>query len=362
MTVTIFVNIIAVFFALLASFSKNPKKSLFVSFFIVFIFLAFRYNFGNDYNEYHDYFIKVHKASIKDLTNLQEYQSKGLMEVGYTWLNRLFDSFYLMVALLSLFSCYVYYKIIKTYAKPNLIWFSVFIFLFDATIMLIQSSSIRQTIAICLFLLSLEPLIKRKFLKYSILVLSGCLFHFSAIILFPLYFLITQNRWNKLILISLVILYFLFAFLGYLFLPFIERIALLYFPRYKEAYMKEIIGNNLGSSLGFLFWSSIFIYITWAHNRVKGYDIILSKLTIIAFLLSPISMYLSMFSRILMYFDPFIILSLPSSVSQLKSQDLRGLFISVLVLWYLMNFYLFFQDPVWKDQFANYQINIIHGR
>ena len=250
MTVTIFVNIIAVFFALLASFSKNPKKSLFVSFFIVFIFLAFRYNFGNDYNEYHDYFIKVHKASINDLTNLQEYHSKGLMEVGYTWLNRLFDSFYLMVALLSLFSCYVYYKIIKTYAKPNLIWFSVFIFLFDATIMLIQSSSIRQTIAICLFLLSLEPLIKRKFLKYSILVLSGCLFHFSAIILFPLYFLITQNRWNKLILISLVILYFLFAFLGYLFLPFIERIALLYFPRYKEAYMKEIIGNIWDRVLG----------------------------------------------------------------------------------------------------------------
>jgi len=228
--------------------------------------------------------------------------------------------------------------------------------------MLIQSSSIRQTIAICLFLLSLEPLIKRKFLKYSILVLSGCLFHFSAIILFPLYFLITQNRWNKLILISLVILYFLFAFLGYLFLPLIERIALLYFPRYKEAYMKEIIGNNLGSSLGFLFWSSIFIYITWAHNRVKGYDIILSKLTIIAFLLSPISMYLSMFSRILMYFNPFIILSLPSAASQLKSQDLRILFIAVLVLWYLINFYLFFQDPVWKDQFANYQINIIHGR
>lgn len=349
------VNVFAIFFALFASYTPNNKKYFIFSFLLIFIFLAIRYDFGNDYMAYYYYFSDVHQTSVKDLLSFKDYQSLGLKEFGYTWLNKVFPSFYLMVAFLSLFSCYIYYYSIKSYVTQRLMWFSVFIFLVNPSLMLVQSSAMRQTVAIGLFLYSIKYLIERNIWKYCMLILLGSLFHVSAIVLLPMYLIVTPKYWSRGVMIALVICFVFVAFFGYIFLESIGNISRQYFPAYEDAYMTDIIGNPLKSGLGFLFLSCTFLFILWSHNKGVAHNIVISKLSIIGFVLSPIGMYLNMFGRIGMYFEPAIILSLPFAISLQKSWQNRIIIISVFVLFYLFNFYEFFQNPIWVEKFSTYK-------
>jgi len=361
MIITIICNFFAVFIASLASYSYKHKGYLFLSFLLIFIFLALRYDFGNDYMGYYEYFSKVQKASVQDIMNFQEYRSFGFMEFGFTWLNKLFPNFFLMVAVLSLFSCYVYYDAIKSYVIPYLAWVSVFMFVFDPYLMLVQSSAMRQTIAICFFIYSIRYLIERNFWKFGLLILIGSLFHKSAILLLPIYFLITPRQWNKSILIVLIIFYLTISLFGYLFLPLLENIVRLLFPQYHESYMTTIVGNPLNSGIGFLFLSLIFLFIIWSHNKGSTSNIIISKLSIVGFVLYPVDIYFNMFSRIGMYFFPVLILSLPFAISLQRSRSLRFLIVSIFILYYAYQFYDFFQSPIWAEKFSQYKINLIQG-
>jgi hypothetical protein len=361
MTATFIVSVIAVFLAFLPNNNDKNNRNLFLSFLAIFIFLALRYDFGNDYMNYFDYFEYVQKLSIKGLLHFREYENLELKEVGFTWLNKLFPSFYLMVAVLSLFSCYVYFNAIKLYGTPRLIWFSVFIFLFDPYLMLVQSSAIRQTVAICLFIYSIKYLIDRKFLKYCLLILLASLFHKSALFLLPVYLLITPVQWGKWILIAIVGLYLALALFGYVYLSDIVTTVGYFSHRYQESYMTDIVGNQLESGFGFLFWTLVFLFIVWFHNKTETHNILVSKLSIIGFVISPLGIYINMFNRFGMYFNPFIILLLPYSVSLLKSRELKIIIVIILISWYLYNFYIFFQNPLYEDSFSVYKINLFQN-
>lgn len=71
-----------------------------------------------------------------------------------------------------------------------------------------EMTVIRQMIAVAIFILSIESIINRKPLIFFILILCAFIFHYSAIILLPMYYLYhkTKNFNNYLIFIILLIL------------------------------------------------------------------------------------------------------------------------------------------------------------
>lgn len=355
------VSIYAVIFAVAENNTPRNKKYFYLSFLVIFLFLALRYDFGNDYMTYYNYFSHVHDSPLNDLLNFRDYRYFGFMEIGFTFLNKLFPSFYLMIVILALFSCYTYYSIINLYVAPNLKWLSVFLFLFAPGLMLTQSTAIRQSIAICIFLLSVRFLINRNIWKYILLICIGGLFHRSAFILLPMYFIANTNKWSKGVLLILVGFYAFLAFFGNILLVNIENIMDRFFPLYSEFYKEENVGNQLASGLGFLVNSIIFLFVVWSHGQGEVHNTIASKLSMMYFMLTPIGMFMNMFGRILMYFDPFIILTLPFAISLLKSRQLRISVISVIIVYYIYLFLNFFQDPVWIEKFLNYKTILIDG-
>lgn len=357
---TIIINVFIVLIVLFASYSYNSKKYLALSFLTLFIFLAIRFDFGNDYMNYYNYFKTVHNASLKDLLDFSNYNIMGFREIGYTWLNRLFPNFFIMIAILSLFTCLIYYQIIVAHVTPNLFWLSLFILVFDPGLILVQSSAIRQTIAVCIFIYSIKFLIEKNFWKYIILVLLASSFHLSALILLPLYFIVTPNKWSNGILVALFIGFLFVTFFGYVFLDSIDRLTQIYFPRYREEYLIDIVSNSLDTGVGFVFLVCTFLFILWSHNKGEGNNIIISKLTIIGFVLFPMGMYLNMIGRIGMYFDPFIILSLPFAISLQKSWQLRICTISFYIFFYFYSFSKFFKNPVWEEKFSIYKTIFSH--
>ena len=135
MWVTLIVGIISVFFAWLESIGKW-KHGLKFSLFTIFIFLALRYDFGNDYMGYFEFFEDI--DSYKTL-NLNLITVKGT-EIGWIYLNKFFGlfgehGFFLMIAFLAAVTCYILYRFIKNMFRQNITGL-LFIYVFDPTICL----------------------------------------------------------------------------------------------------------------------------------------------------------------------------------------------------------------------------------
>ena len=228
METVIFVNILAVFFALLDSIKLSGKGLLF-SFITLFIFLAIRFDYGNDYLMYQYFFDDLNSGKYGDLGKAGEH-----FETGYTLLNFIFKyfGFEALIMFLSIINVATIYKIIKTYVPREYYWLAVFIYVFNADFMLIHLSALRQMTAIMIMFLSLNYLFNKKYIKYIFCVLLAYLFHTSAIflvILIPITYFDWTKKTSSLIISS--ILYFSFFLLSNFFGDFISSFVNLYLGR-----------------------------------------------------------------------------------------------------------------------------------
>lgn len=355
---TIIFILIALIPAFISSYTRYTQRYLVLCFLVIFAFLALRYDFGNDYMSYYQLFDYIHTLSFQDLVKIGFAKDPLLVELGYNWLNRIIPNFFILVALLALLSSYTYYKYIRWYSPSTFIWLSVFIFLVSPEMMLIQSSAFRQTIAICFFLLSTKYMIDRNFWRFILLVLLGSIFHKSAILMAAVYFVATPKIWSDRVLISLVVAYLFFTFFGHYIFGVINRVGNLILPYYVRVYMDTLEGNKLESGLGFLVNSLFFLLIVWSHRKSEVHHTVITKLVIIGYLFTSLSLHISMIDRIGMYFNSAIIVALPYLVSLQKTKQLRLALILLIMLFYTYSFKSFFNSPTWGEHYSTYKINL----
>ncbi len=348
---TLVFNIIAVFFAWLES-KGLYKHGLKVSFFTVFCFLALRYDFGNDYMAYLEKFEFINSFSN---FNIDEFKIKGT-ELGWIYLNWIFGptGFFSLVATLAALNTFILYKFVKKYVPSIFYWFAIFLYTFQPDSMLILSSSMRQSIGVMLFLFAIDFLLEKKFLKYSLTIILASLFHTSAIVLLPLVFLSYFNWKVKFshifIVLSLFIIPIIYRFnLFYQINIFISQ----YFDFYSVYTNEGIreISPGLGFALNILIYM-IFIY--YARNDSSNTHNTLYKIAIISLLLIPISFTISLITRINFYFLPVMMAVFPIAFNRIKEQYIKTAYISVIILFTLYQFFMFFQSDVWKDAFGEY--------
>ena len=135
------VNLVAIFFALLES-KYNFKYGLKLSIIIIFFFIGFRCDYGNDYQAYLEVFQDLNKHDAIGIENLE---FKG-GEFGWNYLNlivgKLFGElgFFVLVLILSAFNLVVLYKFIRKNVPSQLLWFAIFFYVFNFEIMLVQCS------------------------------------------------------------------------------------------------------------------------------------------------------------------------------------------------------------------------------
>ena len=92
---------------------SNKKRGLIWSMIILFLFLALRYNFGNDYPAYY--------TSFYDGNDILE---DSQVEVGYKWLTILFKpfGFFIFIIWWSAFYIIALYKTIRRYVPEEYYW------------------------------------------------------------------------------------------------------------------------------------------------------------------------------------------------------------------------------------------------
>lgn len=166
--------------------------------FIVFVIIAFRLLGLDPDNE-----------SYRSIIQQNSNDDEKFYEVTFLFLRLinkiLFDDPLFIFFIYALLALSVKAYVFLTYSKAPLLSFAVFIFGFA----LVQEyTQIRVAVAVGVFLTSIGDLEKGNFYRYMLKVFIAIAFHWSSIILIPLYFLIRNFSLNKHILMLFAIVQF----------------------------------------------------------------------------------------------------------------------------------------------------------
>lgn len=218
------------------NFGRKYSKKILIIPIVVFFTLSFlRWERGSDWQAYHDMFINIFK--IKYYQDNYEFLFVSLNKIV-----RFFtDSYtvFLFTAACIIFPCT--YNIIKKYSISPILSLLV---LFCTALGFIFF--VRQTVAISLCLFAIHFIIQRKFLYFFVTVLAAFMFHRSAIVFLPAYFVYNLTFSRKQIILIVVCSFGLTfvakALFGYLSLANIASIS-----ERSDMYLKEG-KNSFGSA------------------------------------------------------------------------------------------------------------------
>lgn len=348
MAATLILGIISVLFAFLSKY-KETKWGLIASFTLIFLFLAFRYNFGNDYMGYLEGFNKVN--SYGEINYFGKYYN---YEIGWLVLIRLFQrlGFFTMVGFLAFLNCIIYYRFIKKYVDVRYYWLAVFIYVFDPQFMLIQASAMRQSLAIGIFLFSIDYIYKKDLIRFAVCIGIASLFHSSALILLPVYLLgyinVKVNKFTGIALFGIFISLFLFPSI---FTIYVNSIVTSYFKKY-EIYQGP--AETIGTGLGVLYLSGMFLLVLFFDKFQRNQNALLFKIAVISFMFIPLSLMVTLISRVGMYFTPSIIVTYPRIFKTINS-GYKTIFIISFFLMTCYIFFTFFNSELWRTSYGTYR-------
>lgn len=306
---------------------------------VLFLFMALRYDYGNDYMDYYNNHILINAG----------HDAWGSRDFLFNILNKLTPDFFLLIAIISLFYIITINYLIKKNLNIKQYWFATLILLINPYIFLVQLSSIRQTLAICFFVFAVTFAIKRKILLYLLFVFLAIGMHESAIILLPIYFILTEKPLNKkyVLLTTIFVLTLIFTPL----FDLIMNIVLEYMPKNYRYYYEKGLQNSVRATL---ISSFFFFLLVFNFDKLKGKEIIYGKLSLISTIISLLAYKVSMLTRIGMYFDIFMIITIPTVFIKMDKGLKRNLLILIMLTIYLLRYYSFFTNPLWES-FVKYQ-------
>lgn len=346
------VHVIFFFSTLLSALSSRyGKQILLFTFFILFIFAAIRYGYGNDYFAYKEGFNSIHAGY------------HVIFEPLYVQINKLCPSFEFVVIISSICSILPAYYLINRYVCKKYQWISIFIFVFNPYIFLVGLSAIRQTMALSLFILAINFSKNKRILPYIICIILACLIHTSAIILLPFYFLANKKhidkRWIFIVLLGLL---FMIVYgkdiVNSILQSFAGELSLNY-----SYYLFEEESNSLRS---IILTSITLIYIAINIPHLEGSTLMFSKLYFIGCIFGILAYHVSMLTRLQMYFDIFSIVSIPMIMCHNNTQRtlknevgllVNKYFLPVLIfVVYGLRYYSFFTNPLWESFYVYHTI------
>lgn len=310
----------------------------------LFLFGALRVDFGLDYNGYEDYFNEI---------NLYAAKSEDRMEIGYYYLNHYLNSFRELIVIQTLFLCISYYYLFKWYIPKNYTALGFLILFLAAPITIyFMLSGIRNSISISFLILSSPFIIKRKIFPFIGMMVLASLFHKSALMIFPIAYLIGNNK-NidaKFIKIWIGIMLFFALAASTIILDIASVFITKYFDRY-ETYVdgvKELDkGAGLIISIFSITVSSLILYLFKNRDLTSSENILikLCLLYFLSYLLGPLNM------RLTQYFAPFFIIgSIMVMYKKFGKLDLRIGYISLIIVYLIYALKVWVQSPYFSYQ------------
>lgn len=258
---------ISILLAFLSQY-ENKRRLLLLSLFVIFYIIAFQDAIGCDFPSYQTLFNNIMSGSAERVWFRTSENRQGL-EIGWYYLNQIlgkqFNTFYAVTVLVAFFDCYTLYQLLKRI--PNQWhWVAVGYFYFQP--MLFFMSGLRQSVAICFFVLAIIRLNNKCYLKALILLILGFTFHNSIIyglFFVPFYYLFVSHYFER----NTYLFAIIFTAIFFLELVFVNSLQL-YFSSvivetvdtYSDTYTGYVEELAEGASLSYLnTLSRVFVFI-----------------------------------------------------------------------------------------------------
>lgn len=278
--------------------------------------------------------VGVDSESYRDLFESIPYQDYLWIEVGFDRLIRIlydwgldYNSLYLASILLTTIPIYLVLE-----KSPN--YSACAILLYIVTIPVVVNG-IRQCISVGWFFYGVLFIQQRKLIPYVLCMGVCMLFHYSSIILLPLYFLIFKPAKQGLY-ISIYALSFIFIFIN----PVSYVLSVLDFLKgfgvdYDRGYQAQTL-----STLGFIFNTTTNVVIFLLIIKTKYYKVnaSLTNCSVIAFCIKNISYSYAILGRLNMYFGWIPLLIVPDLICRLPDRGDRKMYSVFFIIVYVIGF------------------------
>lgn len=328
--------------------------------FIIWVFLAFisamRYNVGTDYKAYSQMFVVLVNGTATGI-----WIDK---EIGYLWLVDIvgfFNGNYQMVfAIISISTITLFYKGLKYFFKKKQTYLLFGTLLFIPMFYFYSMNGIRQALATAIFFYSIKFIINRRAIKYFVSLVVAILFHKSAVILFPLYWLI-NIKYSKLWL-------WIYFFLGIIILvmnplqiimELFTSMKIPYFYYFKD--QQIAIVTSLSTKIITISSFLIILIFSMFMNRNKPIENVVFNAMIFFILLRLITINMEVLNRLSVYFKPFFIVFVVFVVFKAirKIKDSKNfLFLSAVMFIVIYSFFGIYYRASKDGSYNQYAINL----
>lgn len=323
------------------SFQLKQQKKVCIALSIIVPVLVstFRYDNGSDYLMYAQIFreIKTYGEVITGSVKSLEIGFIALVKV-LSWIDANELMFFFVTSLLI-----VYFYIKGIWKISSDILLSVLLF-FVMGVYFDSFNGIRQFIAMAICFYAIQYIYEKNLKKYIIVVIIGSLFHYTTLIMIPIYFFarLRLKLWNSIVIV-------VGTFIGgsaiYSFVTY-----LLAFTRYRY-FLTSIEYEAVPTSAAVLYTVIIFvcsIYIIYINDRnitISEKQNVLYNFCVLACVSALLSYTIPLAMRIQGYFIPILMLWIPELVSLGKKKITRKilrdfiiiLFVAIVVIYGIIN-------------------------
>lgn len=362
--------ILVVLAVMLVLLIPNKKKALIWSMGVITVFLAIRYDWGNDYMEYLNYFkeLSTNRLNLFDITSYNSSYTRN-NEFGWVILNRIFDriglGFFGMVIILTIFENWIIYHMIAKYVKPRYYWVAILFYVFT-TSFCVFASMMRQFLCICLYLIVVDLMCDKKvrgYIFWSIgIILLGSTFHRANIVMLvtlPLFYIyFKEGHYNWWILSILTIAYFVWT--SSIGPRIVDNYALLFLDSSEDyQYYSRYINDQTikESKFGFAEVYRILLFIIWMLiiPQVKKEKQPIILLGLFAYFFEPITAAIPLASRLVMYMSVTDMIRWSSLVEVWNNK--KYLIISLLLITIYSSITTvtsFYNNEIWTEKFFHF--------
>ena len=344
---TIYLILIAFILGMSPIQYRMKRLYLTVCLLFVWIIIAFRsYLIGNDTIAYINAFPVLANLPLSTYgTNpFNILFTQNRFEFGYTLFDKLIYHFtqnpqWLLICSATVIIAAVWYFLYKYSKYPSL---ALIIFV-TSGFMSGSMSQIRQYMAWAISLISIKYILENKLIKFIVTVIIAMLFHISAIVVLPLYWLAKLKvNFKKIAIFSIIILP-LFIFFNQISL-FLQS-----FIKSYAVYSTGIANNGTTGYLSItvnlvtlLIFIALSIYLiiknhTFNKSNAKLINLMLWML-ICSVAIQLLSYNFSQFVRLGNYFVTADLILIPNELREYKSYSIRNVLSIILIIYLVLNF------------------------
>lgn len=314
------------------------------SFILLFYISTFRGDFTTDYTNYSILFDIYNSYDFFDIFTAGFYQ-----EIGYVFMNRVIGLFttnqIYLFAVTTIIILFGFYHHIVKYSTN--VWLSVLMFVTVGSYYT-SFNITRQILAAAIIFIGSRFLYERKFFKFLFVVILASLFHKTALIMIPFYFILNFRIKLRNILLVLAG----FAFVAYFFqdiLNILQSIGLY------DNYTENSYGMTGASFANALLPIALAIFALFHSKKLDSKNNNMHRIwfnaTLFYAAVNTLSLQIQMVERISYFFAPYALLLIPFIFSKMKNKYLRVIYMMVLVALLILYNYVILTDSVFDPYY-----------